>query len=75
MSVHTTKGAQENASAAALLIKHLGTLLISTGVVTSIEVARLVRAAEAEAASLGTASSSAVAEIIREIGINWKKAE
>ncbi|WP_267359392.1 MULTISPECIES: hypothetical protein [unclassified Methylobacterium] len=55
MSIHTTKGAQENANAAALLIKHLGTLLISTGVVTSIEVARLVRAAEAEAASLGTA--------------------
>jgi hypothetical protein len=75
MSVHITKGAQENAIAAALLIKHLGRLLISSGVVTTTEAARVVRAAEAEAGSLGTASSSAVAEIIRDIGLDWKKAE
>ncbi|MFB0491329.1 hypothetical protein ABIE45_003915 [Methylobacterium sp. OAE515] len=75
MSIHITKGAQENAIAAALLVKHLGKLLISTGVVTSSEAARVVRAAEAEAASLGTASAPAIAEVIREIGLEWKQTE
>ena len=75
MSVDTTKGAQETATAAVLLIKHLGTLLINTGVVTSPEAARLVRAAEAEAASLEPTSDPAVAAIIRAIGMDWKKAE
>ena len=75
LSVDTTRGAQESATAAMLLIKHLGTLLINTGVVTSTEVARLVRAAGTDAASLGATSGPAVAEIIRAIGVDWKKAE
>ncbi|WP_267422769.1 hypothetical protein [Methylobacterium sp. GC_Met_2] len=75
MSVHTKKGAQENATASAPLIKPFGTLLTSTGIVASTEVARLVRAAEAEAASFGTAYGPAVAEIICEIGVDQKKAE
>ncbi|MFB0488358.1 hypothetical protein ABIE45_000944 [Methylobacterium sp. OAE515] len=75
MSVHITKGAQENAIAAALLVKHLGKLLISTGVVTNTEAARVVRAAEAEAASLGPDSGPAIAEVIRETGQEWKASE
>lgn len=75
MSIHITEGAQENAIAAALLVKHLGKLLISTGVVTSTEAARVVRAAEAEAASLGTAAGPAIAEVIREVGLEWKQSE
>ncbi|MEE7468679.1 MULTISPECIES: hypothetical protein [Methylobacterium] len=75
MPVHITKGAQENAIAAALLVKHLGKLLISTGVVTKTEAARVVRAAEAEAGSLGTDGGPAIAEVIREIGLEWKEAE
>lgn len=37
MPVHDTKDAQENAIAAELLVRHLGRLLINTGVVTKAE--------------------------------------
>jgi hypothetical protein len=73
MSVHTTKDAQENAIASALLVRHLGKLLIDTGVVTETEASRVVRAAEAEATALGTASGPAVAEIIRDVGQEWRQ--
>jgi hypothetical protein len=74
MSIHATKGAQENATAAAILVKHLGELLISAEFITKAQAASVAQAAEADANALKTASAPAIAEIIRTIGQQWAQA-